>query len=205
MKYLAHISEDRKREESVLEHAQKVAEKAKSFAKIFDAASWGYCCGMMHDIGKYSKEFNERLHGGAPVDHATAGAQELNKKKGLYLLAAYCVAGHHAGLPDTGTPADPAGSATMQGRLKKKLADYMDYKKEISIPELTMPTIQVIDGFSVPFFIRMIYSCLVDADFLETENFMKENETIRDSGIISKELLDRLMNYIALWLSLIHI
>jgi len=201
MKYLAHISEDKKREESVFEHAQKVAEKAKSFAEIFDAADWGYCCGMMHDIGKYSKEFYERLHGGAPVDHATAGAKELSKENGLYLLAAYCVAGHHAGLPDTGTTSDPAGSASMQGRLKKKLADYMDYKKEISIPQLTMPSIQVIDGYSVSFFIRMIYSCLVDADFLETENFMTNHVTNREPGTITIELVEQVMNYVAEWLT----
>lgn len=81
MKYLAHVSEDGEREQTVLEHSRNVAELAGKFAGRFQAESWGYCCGMVHDTGKYSREFQQRLKGGPPVDHSTAGAKELYGKR----------------------------------------------------------------------------------------------------------------------------
>lgn len=80
--YLAHISEDKLREQSIIEHAEGVAELSGMFAACFGCKEWGYGCGLMHDIGKYSVEFQQRLHGGPKVDHATAGAKEL-KLKGM--------------------------------------------------------------------------------------------------------------------------
>ena len=74
MEYLAHISDDKTRKQTVLEHSQNVAMLAKQYADVFEAGSWGYCCGETHDIGKYSDEFQERLKGGKLVDHATASA-----------------------------------------------------------------------------------------------------------------------------------
>ena len=106
MEYLAHISDDKTRKQTVLEHSQNVAMLAKQYADVFEAGSWGYCCGETHDIGKYSDEFQERLKGGKLVDHATASAKELIARGGMYSLAAYITAGHHAGLPDKGTDAD---------------------------------------------------------------------------------------------------
>lgn len=108
MEYLAHISDDKTRKQTVLEHSQNVAMLAKQYADVFEAGSWGYCCGETHDIGKYSDEFQERLKGGKLVDHATASAKELIARGGMYSLAAYITAGHHAGLPDKGTDADDA-------------------------------------------------------------------------------------------------
>ena len=117
--YLAHISEDKLREQSIIEHAKEVAKLGGMFAACFDCGEWGDGCGSVHDIGKYSMEFQQRLHGGPKVDHATAGAQELFRNGNV--MQAYCVAGHHSGLPDGGSPAEPA---TFYGRMKKGLKDY---------------------------------------------------------------------------------
>lgn len=203
MKYLAHISEDGIREQTVLEHSRNVAELAGKFADRFHAGSWGYCCGMMHDIGKHSQAFQLRLKGGPAVDHSTAGAKELNWKKGFHALAAYCTAGHHAGLPDGGEKADSPGAATLQGRLKKNVPEYGDYQKEIAIPELENPAVKMIGkgGFTVSFFLRMIYSCLVDADFLDTEQFMKDGDTAREPEEISEKHLEKLLAYVGGWLN----
>lgn len=203
MKYLAHISEDGIREQTVLEHSRNVAELAGKFADRFHAGSWGYCCGMMHDIGKHSQAFQLRLKGGPAVDHSTAGAKELNRKKGFHALAAYCTAGHHAGLPDGGEKADSPGAATLQGRLKKNVPEYGDYQKEIAIPELENPAVKMIGkgGFTVSFFLRMIYSCLVDADFLDTEQFMKDGDTAREPEGISEKHLEKLLAYVGGWLN----
>lgn len=72
--FLAHISEDKLREQSILDHLEGTAELAGEFASAFGTEAWGYGCGMMHDIGKYSDSFQKRIHGGKLTDHATAGA-----------------------------------------------------------------------------------------------------------------------------------
>ena len=105
--FLAHISQDQTREQTIAAHCHGTAHLAGDFASSFKCKEWGYGCGLIHDIGKYSEKFQERLHGGSITDHATAGAQELYKRKNIY--AAYCISGHHSGLLNGGTCADCAG------------------------------------------------------------------------------------------------
>lgn len=102
--FLAHISEDGTRTQTVKEHLQGTAELCAKFATVFDAEQAGYYTGMLHDIGKYSTAFQHRLLGGAKVDHSTAGAKEaLNQNQ---FCTAFAVAGHHGGLPDGGSRVD---------------------------------------------------------------------------------------------------
>lgn len=195
--YLAHISEDKLREQSIIEHAREAAKLCGMFAACFDCKEWGEGCGLVHDIGKYSMEFSQRLHGGPKVDHATAGAQELFRNRNV--MQAYCVAGHHSGLPDGGSPAEPA---TFYGRMKKELKDYHAFKEEIEIPAFPAAPLRPIGkgGFSAAFFIRMLFSCLVDADYLDTERFMKQGKIFRGNYDSIEQLFDRLYKYIASWL-----
>ena len=81
--YLAHIG-DNGEEQTIKEHLSGTAYLAGKFAEAFGAQEMGFCEGMLHDIGKYSKEFQERLHGGKKVDHATAGAKVCWEKGGIY-------------------------------------------------------------------------------------------------------------------------
>lgn len=205
MKYLAHISEDKKHEQTILDHLEGTARLSGKFAKKFGYEDWGYCCGKLHDIGKYSEKFQERLRGsGGKVDHATAGAKVCKELGGIYMLLAYCIAGHHAGLPDTGESADAGDRATFIGRMKKKLEEYGKYKEEIEIPELKTPPLPI-DGnkdpsFTMGFLIRMLYSCLVDADYLDTENFMSEGTAERQSGEGLEVLWEKLQKHISGWL-----
>ena len=59
MEYLAHIDGDRA--QSIKDHLQGTADLAEEFAAKFGKADWGYCCGMLHDIGKYSAEFQKKI------------------------------------------------------------------------------------------------------------------------------------------------
>ena len=204
MKYLAHIAEDR--EQTLAEHLEKTAQLAGEFAERFGKREWGYCCGLLHDIGKYSLEFQKKIteNNNIKVDHATAGAQLCYELKGFYSLLSYCIAGHHAGLPDYGSSVDSGSASTLSGRLKKNIKDYSAYKDEILIPKLnTVPFEQKKTenpSFSLSVFIRMMYSCLVDADFLDTEFFMKAGKIERDRGECVGILFERLQNHIAGWL-----
>lgn len=201
MEYLAHIDGDR--EQSVKEHLQGTAELVGSFAAKFGKADWGHCCGMLHDIGKYSAEFQKKIKENLDirVDHSTAGAEVCSKLDGCYWLLTYCIAGHHAGLPDLGRRGLPG---SLYDRLGKKLCDYSAYKKEIEIPQITTEPIgmdpEKNPDFALSVFIRMLYSCLVDADFLDTEHFMSNGTVQRDSGESMDVLLEKLQNYTAKWL-----
>ena len=201
MEYLEHIDGDR--EQNIKDHLQGTADLAEEFAAKFGKADWGYCCGMLHDIGKYSAEFQKKIKENLDirVDHSTAGAKVCENLDGCYWLLTYCIAGHHAGLPDLGREGLPS---SLLGRLKKRLCDYSAYEKEIEIPQITTPPIAMNPekdpNFALSVFIRMLYSCLVDADFLDTEQFMNNGTVQRDSGENMDVLLEKLQNYIAKWL-----
>ena len=159
MKYIAHCNEGR--EQSILDHLQGTAEKARDFAEVFGKGDWGYCCGMLHDIGKYSDKFQRRIHGEEiKVDHATAGARVCLELGGMYPFLEMCIAGHHAGLSDYGTSMDAGNSPTTLGRRKKKIEDFQAYKSEVQIPELKTPPINVEKmpdvNFSLSMFTRML-------------------------------------------------
>ena len=201
MEYLAHIDGDR--EQSVKDHLRGTADLAEEIAAKFGKADWGYCCGMLHDIGKYSQEFQRKIHENLniQVDHSTAGAKVCNELGGYYWLLTYCIAGHHAGLLDLGRKGLPS---SLLGRLEKRLCDYSAFEKEIKIPQITTPPITLNPEkdphFALSVFIRMLYSCLVDADFLDTEHFMSNGTVQRDSGECMEVLLDKLKDRIAKWL-----
>ena len=89
--YLAHINENGK-EQTLIEHLKNTAILAGKFANSFGAYDWGYCCGLLHDIGKYSQKFQERIRGKEEkVDHSTAGAKLCWEQKGAYQFLSYCM------------------------------------------------------------------------------------------------------------------
>ncbi len=197
-RYLAHRAKD-EREQTVREHLVGTAERCAGFAAAFGAEEQGRLAGLAHDLGKYSDAFQRRLLGSKEhVDHATAGAAECCKLG--QACAAYAVAGHHGGLPDGGGQGDHDEAPTFYGRMRKaalgKLEPYEAWQEEITLPKVSRPVFS--DPQEEMFFIRMLYSCLVDADFLDTEAFMDGAE--RDRGGASMEALeDKLQSYISDW------
>lgn len=190
--YIAHRREDDSEPQKLKTHLEDTASMAKKFADSFYNGDYAYACGLLHDIGKYSREFQNKIinNSNARVDHSTAGAIEINQEFVLMgKLLAYCIAGHHGGLPDGGSKSDTVIETTLNGRLKRarQLHDYSCFKKEINthecLPERP-PNIEPLNkgGFSLSFFIRMIYSCLVDADFLDTERFMDKGKVDRNAN-----------------------
>ena len=133
MEYIAHKNGERV--QTVKEHLYGTVELAGSFAEKFGKKEWGYCCGILHDLGKYTKEFQRKIQNDTSerVDHSTAGAKVCNEKGGYYSILSYCIAGHHAGLPDYG---NTAIGNSLCGRCNKKICDFENYKNEIQIPKL---------------------------------------------------------------------
>ena len=204
MEYIAHLNEGRI--QTMKDHLCGTAELAGRFAGRFGKSDWGYACGMLHDIGKYSLAFQDKIKNNSDrrVDHSTAGAKACFEKGGMYSFMSYCIAGHHSGLPDYGSSSDPGNAPTLQGRKKKHIEDCDAYKSEIHIPEIKTlpfdPKNSPDPDFSLSVFIRMLYSCLVDADFLDTEYFMKEGRTQRETGEEPSVLLEKLKKHVAGWL-----
>lgn len=196
--YLAHSKTDEHPEGHPLkEHLENVAQLAGCFAEDFNAKEAAQLCGLLHDIGKYSVAFQRRLDGvGAAVDHSTAGAIEAyNAKK---IAEAFCIAGHHAGLPNMGSRFDGCDEATLCGRLKRKsegrTENYDAFSKEISIPASPCKNSFINDKTSFAFMTRMIFSCLVDADWLDTEKYFYNGKVIHggyDDLATLREYLDR--------------
>ena len=175
MEYYAHSSEDGTRLQTVAEHLKGTAEKCRAFAAEFSAEAIGEMMGETHDKGKCTEEFQDRLlNDGPKVDHSTAGAVLCASLGQLW--AAACVAGHHSGLPDFGNmKLDRPGERTLYGRLKKGITQkILEHCGDSGLPTPTnVPDLAPKDKLQVSYWTRVLYSCLVDADFLDTELFMQ--------------------------------
>ena len=177
-KFLAHIAEDG-REQTVFEHL------AAEFSRPFGGEAQGLLAGTAHDIGKYSAAFQRRLTGDSRrVDHATAGAFECMGRGQPF--AAFAVAGHHGGLPDGGGRGDGPEAATFWGRIKRAGRGGLEPYGGIPARRTTSPFAKQNPGAGM-FFTCMLYSCLVDADFLDTEAFMSGKPRGSCSGCWKKK------------------
>ncbi len=188
---IAHIRKSDKCIQSIYEHALGVAELAEKFTSEIGMPQWGHYMGMLHDKGKEKKDFQTyikvcndlptttRLYG--DKTHAYVGALLAKKyfPKG-YPFVSYALAGHHSGMPDY---------TQLQVLLERNLPN--------EITEEDIPNSPLLPTYSVPIqksdinhIYRMLYSCLVDADYLDTEAFMNiEQAQLRPHGSSLQTLL----------------
>ena len=186
----AHTLPGRVEEEwqDLREHLEGVSKRAAASGAYFHAGDWARVAGLWHDLGKYSDAFQSYLRTASSpdphiadtpsvsgrTDHSTAGAQHAAAHIDvLGHLLAYSIAGHHSGLLDGRGP-----GSCLEARLTKAVEPWSHAPKAIvGAPALKPPAFVATalggrDAFSVAFFVRMVFSCLVDADFLDTERFM---------------------------------
>lgn len=190
--------------QALSEHLANVSVMAGSFGASFDAEQHAQRIGTLHDAGKYSSAAQKRMadpEHTSKVDHSTAGAKIAFEvcRDGAGALA---IAGHHGGMPDFG--GRMASDGTLMGRMKKDLSGRYDYtafwqENTIDKGDLTPKwLIDRINPFAAQFYARMLFSCLVDADFLDTEHFM-QGEMPRGGHDNMQVLLERLKDYIQPW------
>lgn len=133
--YIAHINETSQAVQTVKEHSENTANLCREFA-VPIWKDFSYNVGVLHDIGKYQKDFQKRINGAnIQVEHSTCGAFVARDKftNVLGLLMEYCIAGHHGGLPDGGSQSDDDKMPTLSGRLKRSFEDFSQYEKELSV------------------------------------------------------------------------
>lgn len=197
----AHTDPEGRRDSQLLvDHLNAVADTASLFSARFNMKAWGRALGLLHDAGKSSTAFQRRLQGDPhSVDHATAGAKIAvecynGKENGAIAgqLMAYAIAGHHGGQPNgiQATKGANTSRAPLKARLEKELEPYDSFFNLVNTGEITLPRPTEVglpliptrkqasantvaaNCFSIYVLGRMLYSCLADADYLDTEHYM---------------------------------
>lgn len=191
----AHTRPGRPEEEwqTLHEHLESVSVRAAASGSGFGANDWARVAGLWHDLGKYSDAFQDYLRArsssdshiagtAARIDHSTAGAQHAVAELGILgHLLAYPIAGHHSGLLD-----GRRDGACLEARLTKTVEPWRSPVPDdlLASPDLRLPDFVKgalepghRDPFSIGFFVRIVFSCLVDADSLDTENFMDPDQS----------------------------
>ncbi len=188
------------------DHLRTVGRLAAERADRFGAVSWGEAAGLLHDIGKYTIPFQRRLEGSSErVDHSTAGAHiAIETYPQVGHLLAYLIAGHHAGLANG---RDVGERTPLKNRLEADLPPLDPvWQQEISLPGGLSPPPHFQSRrdrgyFQYAFLVRMVFSCLVDADFVDTEAFYALHEKgvphARGGGPPLDVLHDALNQYLA--------
>ncbi|WP_238946518.1 CRISPR-associated endonuclease Cas3'' [Vandammella animalimorsus] len=177
--YIAHSSPDLAiaAHQPLAEHAHNTGALAASFAAHFGA-------GQLHDLGKYCAPFQQRVLGAAiRVNHSTWGAKvALAQYRQLGWLLTYGIAGHHAGLANGGL-SQGGQRLSLAERLADPALPALDaaWQREITLPALQELLTEAArklprdaphgQGFSAAFLARMLFSTLVDADYLDTERY----------------------------------
>lgn len=192
-------------------HLNGVGDHAAQLADAFGAGWFGNVLGLLHDIGKIDPDFQSKRLYGLPVrvDHSTAGAVIASEKYGPVVgkALAYCIAGHHAGLANG---LRSGITSSLRDRIGKRKAPAIPADLGIELPSQFKQPLPVTRAgfnyqFSMPFMIRMLFSSLVDADFIETENFYAKVEqrktgkpvTVRGGDIPMSVVLDNYRNRLA--------
>lgn len=198
---LAHVKQlptGEWQEHALEEHLRAVGDLAAEFADSFNGKDWAGLAGIWHDLGKYSAAFQARIareSGYDPeahvegstgkVNHSSAGALYAMEKLGdKGRLLAYLIAGHHAGLPDW--HGDENAAAALAHRLSER--EHLDSVPRAAIPAdilspNTTPVSKCQGGTEgLALWLRMLFSCLVDADFLDTEAFMDAEKAAQRGG-----------------------
>jgi CRISPR-associated helicase Cas3/CRISPR-associated endonuclease Cas3-HD len=172
---LAHSAGHDRKPESLGVHLERVARYATAFAKPFGAEDELRFASFLHDAGKCGERFQARLRGAAcGVDHWSIGARiaiDLRNRDGL--AAALAIEGHHTGLQ---VGANPEVIRRMRPRDSWSVTDAAALRRRLAGDgfDLTPPFVSVWDRsvtrtFEAMFAVRMVFSALVDADYLATE------------------------------------
>ena len=183
MHYIAHKN-DSGGIQTVKEHSESVAGLCRDMA-IPDMRELCYLTGLMHDAGKYQLTFQDRINGkNVRIEHSICGAKlcaQLMGNTPPSLLAQLCIAGHHSGIPDCGTRMDSACDSTLYGRLKRETEDFSQCLNELCIPMMdSLGLMRLMEGCNsreelverFALLVRYCFSCLTDADSLDTAEAM---------------------------------
>ncbi|MDR3071087.1 MAG: CRISPR-associated helicase Cas3' [Endomicrobium sp.] len=207
----AHSANSNGEWQLLADHLANVAAQSSKFAEEFDSSDWAYNIGLLHDLGKASDDFQKYLKKSSNEDsdedgvhvkktnHSGAGAIfAVRKYNDVGKILAYCIAGHHAGLRDW-----DGGPSSIKHRLSEKgdkkyfdeqvekyvKSSFIDLKNPLKPPALKKRP------HDLHLWLRMLYSCLVDADFIDTENHINCGQKDRGNFDSISELSSKFFRY----------
>lgn len=214
--FLAHLEDDG-RSQLLLDHLLSVSQAAGRMSEKIGIGAAGAAIGLLHDLGKYSQDFQRYLRrmaldqdterqeqGRGTIDHSTAGAQTIwqnLKSKGrlegvVGEILSLCVASHHSGLIDCIAPCgtdklsrrmckarseshyDEAWASAEQPVIERNERHLQDPNLAGGLREVITRICQVdrnetIRRFKIGLVVRILFSCLIDADRTDTADFSK--------------------------------
>lgn len=198
--------------ERLSDHLQQVARRAAAFAEPFSSGKLALAAGLLHDIGKCSGDYQDYIQGRRikGPDHSTAGARAAVAEYGRPgRLLAFAIAGHHSGLMDGSGDLGKGRSLTDRlnaaGYAIPAHEGWRDHMPGLPSRSDLRPDRQLLanpdyPGFEWAFLTRMVFSCLVDADFLATECFYAKAEGLPPpirGGTITQAHLTRIRDCMA--------
>ncbi|MBF6593305.1 MAG: CRISPR-associated helicase Cas3' [Thermaceae bacterium] len=181
--YWAHTHQDRSKWQTMLEHTTEVARLASERADYFGERAKANLAGLLHDIGKYGDLFQRRLEGKeSGLDHWSAGAHiALFEYRAIEIALA--IQGHHIGLQSGAKQSllemkleELQKKHPLELRLTETNVDLLKQRLEADVGSLPAPTQPIPKTLSAAEMLdtRMLFSALVDADFLDTERTMNQ-------------------------------
>ena len=225
---IAHVrvlEDDSYETQPLLDHLHGVAEMAQSYAERItdypELGEIGYLLGLLHDLGKYQAGFQRYIRQQSGLDptlngwrtpHSPAGARyayDLTQEGGnqqLLKILSLCIGAHHRGLYNDSewrgqvvrsSDTERAVANLVKG-LKLEASQLEELLHKASLDKATKAW-NKIDEDDYQLLIRMLFSCLVDADFLDTERFMSPDKSLaRQSAKASlKEMRKQLEEYVS--------
>ncbi|MDD2814408.1 MAG: CRISPR-associated helicase Cas3' [Thiotrichaceae bacterium] len=188
----AHIKEINGQFESheLADHLQATADLAAQFAKEMQSEEWARLAGLWHDLGKYQPAFQDYIKKSsgydpklptikAKVDHSSVGAvyaqQQLKQQLGV--IFAFLITGHHGGLRNKEDATACLGNEKKGLEKQQLLQNTLAQSPPDSVLKSIALPLESLKGRDPVLWIRLLFSCLVDADFLDTEAFMQPDKT----------------------------
>jgi CRISPR-associated endonuclease/helicase Cas3 len=211
----AHLTPEG-RQHALRDHLEGVANLAARFAQAFGSDRWGYLAGLWHDLGKYAADFQAYIRSAngfeahiettpGKVDHSSAGAIHAIRQLGWGAKPlALVIAGHHAGLADLDDELRPR-LAAKEPRLQEAISngaptDLLNQTRPDPPESLRTPFGRDMKEFAerrYELWVRLLFSALVDADFLDTEAFFAAGRAeLRGNYPSVSTLRDRLAGFL---------
>lgn len=179
---IAHSANAQGRRHDLVEHLRCVADLARTFAAKFGAGALGYWAGLWHDVGKVHATFQQYLldcernpekHHRGP-DHKRAGALLAAPR---HELLAFLIAGHHGGLPSRSDLVEWLRDKTKAKPAQEAIQNILPYLNPVEPTDALPVPPHLTSALDTEFFIRMLFSALVDADFLDTERHFNSEQS----------------------------
>ncbi|MBX3334653.1 MAG: CRISPR-associated helicase Cas3' [Nitrospira sp.] len=211
--YFAHSANGYGSWHPLTDHLGSVAELAGEFMQGHRAFEEARLAGLLHDLGKYGDLFQARLRGEVQgLDHWSQGAWfALQKRKAI--AAALAIQGHHIGLQSLSKselrrlePKALASNHPLQLRLSEEDLAVLEgrlVEDGLTVPQPTTTALGTSIDSRIDHMldVRMLFSALVDADFLDTEAHFEgaaDGKRYRSPGLLiqSEKALPLLLDHI---------